>query len=262
MKYPVFLSCVFLISAIARADVVSNPVDYQQGDTHLRGWLVYDDSVKEARPGILVFPEWWGLTDYPKHRAEMLAKLGYVAFAADMYGDDATTDDPAEAGKKMNAVKGDLDTLRARATAALNVLKSSPHVDPKRIAAIGYCFGGGVALELGRSGADLAAIVAFHGSLDSARPQDAKNIKAKVLVCTGADDSFVPPKLVEAFEQEMRDAGVDWQVISYGGAHHAFTNPDADRHHIPNIAYNAAADHRSWAAMQQFFEEVFGPVGR
>jgi dienelactone hydrolase len=237
---------------------VTKAIDYRQGGQALQGWLAYDDSVRGSQPGILVFPEWWGLTDYPKHRAEQLAKLGFVAFAADMYGKGIVTDDPNQAGQLSNKVKGDLDLMRARAAAALDQLKSDPRVDPKRIAAIGYCFGGTVALELARSGADLAGVVSFHGGLDTSRPEDAKNIKGKILVCTGGDDAFVPPQQIAAFEDEMRKGNVDWQVNIYGGAHHAFTNPDADKHHIPNIGYNAKADHRSWAAMQGFFDEIFG----
>lgn len=244
------------------AAIVINPVDYTQGGVQLRGWVAYDDSIKEARPGILIFPEWWGLTDYPKHRAEQLAKLGYVAFAADMYGKDVVTDDPDQAKVLSGKFYDDQDLMRARAAAGLDQLKNDPHVDPKEIAAIGYCFGGSVALELARSGADLAGVVTFHGALKTSRPDDAKNIKGKVLVCTGGDDAFVPPAQVEAFEDQMRQAGVDWQVIVYGGAHHAFTNPDADKHGIPNIKYNADADRRSWAAMQSFFNEIFGPLGQ
>jgi dienelactone hydrolase len=140
----------------------------------------------------------------------------------------------------------------------LDQLKNDPRVDPKRIAAIGYCFGGTVALELARSGADLAGVVSFHGGLDTSRPEDAKNIKGKILVCTGGEDAFVPPQQIAAFEDEMRKGNVDWQVNIYSGAHHAFTNPDADKHHIPNIGYNAQADHRSWTAMRGFFDEIFG----
>jgi len=219
--------------------------------------LVYDNASQAPRPGILVFPEWWGMTDYPQHRAEQLAQLGYVAFAADMYGDGAQTDDPKEAAAWSGKVHGDSATLRARAQAALDVLANDPHVDRTRIAAIGYCFGGTVALELARSGANIVGVVSFHGGLSTANPDDAKNIKGKILVCTGAEDKFIPPDQIAAFEDEMRNAGVDYQVIVYGGAHHAFTNPAADSHHIPNIAYNANADHRSWAAMRSFFDEVF-----
>ncbi len=258
-------SVFFLLMVVPVAcygKIVKTPIQYRQGDTILEGLLVYDDSAKTPRPGVLVFPEWWGLNAYPKGRAEQLAKLGYVAFAADMYGKDVTTDDPAEAGTLSGAVKGDLDLIARKAQAALAVLANDPHVDRNHIAAIGYCFGGMVALELARSGADIAGVVSFHGGLDTPRPEDAKNIKGKVLVCTGGEDAFVPPEQVEAFEDEMRQGHVNWEVIVYGGAHHAFTNPAADSHHIPNIAYNAEADRRSWAAMRAFFDEIFGPAPR
>jgi dienelactone hydrolase len=253
---------LLLSSGVAMADIVKVPTEYHQGGTTLNGWLVYDNSVQTPRPGVVVFPEWWGLTDYPKNRAEQLAQLGYVAFAADMYGNGQTTDDPAEAAKLSTAVKIDLDTLRARAQAALDVLAKDPHVDGSHIAAIGYCFGGTVALELARSGANLTGVVGFHAGLTTDRPDDAKNIKGKVLICTGGEDSFVPPAQVAAFEDEMRKGNVDWQVNTYGGAHHAFTNPAADLHHIPNIAYNAEADKRSWEAMRAFFAGIFGDGGK
>jgi dienelactone hydrolase len=238
-------------------DIVKTPVHYRQGDTDLEGLLVYDNSVQAPRPGVVVFPEWWGLTDYPKHRAEQLAQLGYVAFAADMYGNAKMTDSADEAQTIMKSIEGDPQIMRSRAQAALDALSKDSHVDPKKIAAIGYCMGGTVALELARSGAPLIGVVAFHAGLSTANPDDAKNIKGKILVCTGGDDAFVPPAQVNAFEDEMRNAHVDWQLIAYGGAHHAFTNPEADSHHIPNIAYNADADKRSWAAMKGFFEELF-----
>jgi dienelactone hydrolase len=256
-RFWISLLSLICISSLSRAEIVKVPVDYRQGDTDLKGLLVYDNAAQTPRPGVLVFPEWWGLNDYPKHRAEQLAQLGYVAFAADMYGDDQVTDSAPEATKLMTAVKGDLDVLRGRAQAALDALKKDPHVDPSRIAAIGYCFGGTVALELARSGAPIVGVVSFHGGLDTAHPDDASNIKGKILVCTGGDDAFVPPKQVQAFEEEMRNGHVDWQVLVYGGAHHAFTNPAADSHHLPNIAYNADADRRSWAAMKSFFDEIF-----
>lgn len=246
-----------LVPTLAYGDLVKTPIHYRQGDTDLEGVLVYDNATQAPRPGILVFPEWWGMTDYPIHRAEQLAQLGYVAFAADMYGNGVKTDDPKEATAWSGKVHGDPAMLRARAQAAFDVLANSPRVDRTHIAAIGYCFGGTVALELARSGADLSGVVSFHGGLGTANPADARNIKGKILVCTGGDDKFVPPDQVTAFENEMRDAGVNWQVIVYGGAHHAFTNPDADAHHLPNIAYNADADRRSWAAMKAFFDEIF-----
>lgn len=251
------LFLLIFIPALSRGEIVKVPVDYRQGDTHLKGLMVFDNSVQTPRPGVLVFPEWWGLNDYPKHRAEQLAQLGYVALAADMYGDGNVTENADDAGKLMNGVKGNLDVLRARAQAAFDLLSKDPHVDPNHIAAIGYCFGGTVALELARGGAPLVGVVSFHGGLDTARPEDAKNIKGKILACTGGDDAFVPPAQVQAFEDEMRQGHVDWQVLVFGGAHHAFTNPAADSHHIPNIAYNADADRRSWAAMKAFFDEIF-----
>src|SRR5580658_6561000 len=182
MLQRLLLSLVCFMPAFSLAEIVKTPVHYRQGDTDLEGLLVYDNSITTPRPAVLVFPEWWGLNDYPKHRAEMLAQLGYVAFAADMYGNDQTTDSADEAQKMMTAVKGDLDLMRARAQAALDVLAKDPHVDASKIAAIGYCFGGTVALELARSGAPLVGVVSFHGGLDTTRPGDAANIKGKILV--------------------------------------------------------------------------------
>jgi len=258
LNLPVIAMGVFVFSTIAAAAIKTETITYKQGDTTLKGVIAYDDATQDKRPGVLVFPEWWGLTDYPKHRAEQLAKLGYVAFAADMYGDGKATDTAKEAGQWAGEVKGDNAMLRARAAAALDQLKADPRVDASRIAAIGYCFGGTVSLELARAGAPLAAVVSFHGDLSTKQPNDAANIKAKVLICTGGDDAFVPPAQITAFEEEMRNAKVDYQVIVYGGAHHAFTNPDADRHNIDNIKYSESADKRSFAAMKALFDEVFG----
>jgi dienelactone hydrolase len=238
-------------------DIVSTPVHYRQGDTDLEGTLVYDNAIQTPRPGVIVFPEWWGLTDYPKHRAQQLAQLGYVAFAADMYGNAKTTDSADEAEQLMKGVEGNTELMRARAHAALDVLAKDPHVDPAKIAAIGYCMGGTVALELARGGAPLVGVVGFHAGLATQNPDDAKNIKGKILICTGGDDAFIPAAQVSAFEDEMRNANVNWQVNVYSGAHHAFTNPQADSHHIPNISYNAQADKRSWEAMKGFLAEVF-----
>jgi dienelactone hydrolase len=253
---------VCLVSAWASAEVVMQPVDYTQAGVQLEGWIAYDDAVQQPKPGIIVFPEWWGLNDYAKHRAEELAKLGYVAFAADMYGKGVVTTDKDQAPKLATPFYNDRGLMRARAAAALDQLKADKHVDPSRIGAIGFCFGGSCALELARSGADLAGVVAFHAGLATPHPEDAKNIKGKILVCTGGDDAFVPPDQVNAFEDEMRAGGVDWEVMVFGGAHHAFTNPDAGQYGIPNIKYNAQAEHRSWAAMTEFFDELFGPAGK
>jgi dienelactone hydrolase len=225
----------------------------------MKGFLAYDDSIKTPRPAILICPEWWGLNDYPKTRAKQLAGMGYVAFAADPYGNGQIATNMTDAGK-LAGIRNDRPALRARANAALAILAARPEVDPKKLGVIGYCFGGTMALELARSGANLNAVVSFHGGLDTPTPADASNIKAKVLVCTGADDTSVPPDQVNAFIKEMKDAKVDYAVEIYGGAVHAFTNPANDGSLSPNIKYNAKADARSWAAMNELFGEAFGPV--
>ena len=256
--------CMLLAMAIstsaassARATLHTESVKYTAGDTQCIGYLAYDDTAKNA-PGVLVAPEWWGLTDYPKHRAEQLAGLGYVAFVMDPFGDGQTTDDPRVAGKLSGALRGnDRTVLRQRASAALEILKKDPHVNPAKLAAIGYCFGGTTVLELARSGADVAGVVSFHGGLSTPNPADAKNIKGKVLICHGADDTFESPEEIAGFKKEMNDGNVDWQMNIYSHAVHGFTNPLADSHHIPGIAYNADADRRSWEAMKAFFEEIF-----
>ncbi len=245
----------------AHAAIVTMNIDYKDGDVKCKGYLAYDDQVPGPRPGVLVIPEWWGLTDYTRDRAKQLAGLGYVAFVADMYGEGKTTDDPKEAGKLAGELKPDPAKFRARAKAALDTLRAvgptTGGLDPTKVAAIGYCFGGSAVLELARSGENLAGVVSFHGDLSTTAPAKPGEVKAKVLVCTGADDAFVKPQTVEAFDKEMKAAGADYQINSYGGAVHAFTNPDADRHKIPNIAYNEKADKRSWEAMKAFFAEVF-----
>ena len=260
MKCLLLTLCVAAVAIAARADVVTETVEYRQGSTLCEGFLAYDDSLADPRPGVLVIHEWWGLNDYAKKRARDLASLGYVAFAADIYGKGNRASTPAEAGRLAGAFRSDRALLRARANAALDVLRNHGRSDPKRLAAIGYCFGGGAALELARSGADLAGVVSFHGNLDTPNPKDARNIKAAVLVCHGADDPHVTPEQVLAFQQEMRDAGVDWQLISFGGAVHAFTNPAAGSDPSRGAAYNEKADRRSWIAMTAFFKEIFAEV--
>ena len=240
----------------SRAAIHTETVEYKQGDTTLAGFLVYDDSVKGARPGVLVVHQWFGLTDYEKHRAEMLAQLGYVAFCADIYGKDNRPKDVKEAGALSGKYKGDRALLRARVNAGLDVLKKNELVDTKRVAAIGYCFGGTTAIELARSSADLNGVVSFHGGLDSPTPADGKNIKCKVLALAGADDPFQKPDDLTAFESEMRDNKVDWQIVFYGGAVHAFTQPDPGFVNA-GAKYNEKADKRSWEAMKTFFAEIF-----
>jgi dienelactone hydrolase len=257
MKPWLFGLCALMVAGSgARAAIKSEVVKYKVGDVECQGYLAYDDQGGK-RPGVLIAPEWWGLTDYAKHRAEQLAGLGYIAFAMDPYGDGKITDDPKEAGKLAGALKGDIPLLRQRAAAALEILKKQGRTNPDQLAAIGYCFGGTTVLELARAGADLKGVVSFHGSLATPNPKDAANIRGKVLICHGADDTFESPQEIADFQQSMRDAKVDWQMNIYSGAVHAFTNPDADKHGIPGIAYNEKADHRSFQAMQDMFHEIF-----
>jgi dienelactone hydrolase len=252
------LFALMLAGAVAaRAAIQTQTIEYQQGETTLEGVLVYDDAVKDKRPGVLVVHQWLGLIDYEKHRAEMLAQLGYVAFCADIYGKDVRPKNTGEAGQQAGKYKKDRALLRARANAGLDTLRKQPQVDAKRIAAIGYCFGGTTVLELARSGADVAGVVSFHGGLDSPAPADGRNIKCKVLVCHGADDPFEKAEDLAAFETELRAAGVDWRLIKYGGAVHSFTQPMAGNDNSKGAAYNEKADKRSWEDMKQFFAEIF-----
>jgi dienelactone hydrolase len=248
---------VLLVPMHAQAGVRTEAVAYQDGQVVLEGYKAYDDSVQGKRPGVIVVHEWWGLNAYAKTRAEQLAKLGYLAFAVDMYGKGVSTTNPKEAGSLSGALVSNRSLMRRRAYAGLDVLKRDPLVDVNRIAAIGYCFGGTTVLEMARGGADLAGVVSFHGVLDTPTPADAKNIKGKVLVLTGADDPYVPPAQVNAFQDEMRKGGVDWSMVTYGGAVHSFTNPGSGNDPSKGAAYNEKADKRSWQAMKDFFGEIF-----
>jgi dienelactone hydrolase len=236
--------------------MANKTLEYRDGAVSLKGYLA-DDGRSGARPGVVLFPEAFGIGEHVMERARRLSAVGYVALAADPYGEGAQAKDLPGAIQMMTDVRSDVNRWRARAQAALDALSAQPGVDRARLAAIGYCFGGSTALELGRSGAPLAAIVSFHGGLEAPRPEDARNIRAKVLVCHGANDPLIPPEQVAAFEALMRGTTVDWQVCSYGGAVHSFTNPDADKLGNPALAYNAAADRRSWAAMLALFQEAF-----
>ena len=243
----------------AGAKIVMKSVPYEQGGVKLEGFLAYDDA-KTAQgklPGVLVVHEWWGLNDYVKHRAVMLARLGYVAFAADMYGAGVNTTDPAKARELSSQFYGK-PLMAERARAGLDQLLATGLVDENKVAAIGYCFGGAVCQVLAYSGAPLAGVVSFHGSLVPA-PAGASN-KAKFLICHGALDSFTKPEAVLAFQKSLNEGGFNYEFISYSGAVHAFTNPDSTKlgqKYGLNIAYNAEADHRSWRLMQDFFGELF-----
>lgn len=242
--------------APAAPSTKSESLEYAQAGTALEGYLAYPET-KDKRPGVLVFHDWMGLGPNPKMRADMLAKLGYVALAADLYGKGVRPTTPAEAGKLAGQYKEDRATLRARGQAAFDKLVASGKVDPQKIAVIGYCFGGTAALELARSGAPLAGTVSFHGGLATPHPEDAKNIKGRVLVLHGADDPFVKPEEVQAFETEMRTAKIDWQLVAYGGAVHAFTVEAAGSDPSKGAAYDKKADLRSWDEMKRFFDELF-----
>lgn len=259
MKYLLSLIFVLTFCMDAHAALRTETVEYKQGDTVLEGYLAYDDSVKGKVPGVLIVHEWTGLGPYVKKRAEQIAGLGYVGFAVDIYGKGVRPKDSKEAAAQAAIYRGDRALMRARAQAGLDQLKKYKFVDPARIAAIGYCFGGGTALELARSGADIAGAVSFHGNLDTPRPEDAKNIKAKILVCHGADDPYVNAEQVAGFQNEMRAGGVDWQMNIYGNAVHSFTNPDSGNDSSAGAAYNKEADRRSWEAMKSFFKEIFLP---
>lgn len=245
-----------LVPLSALAVLKTQVVEYKQGNTVLEGYLAYDDAVTTRRPGVMVVHEWMGIGDYVKKRTEQLAQMGYVAFAADIYGKGIRPTNPKDAGAQAGIYRNNRQLMRDRAQAGLAVLQNQPQVDANRIAAIGYCFGGGVVLELARSGAPVAGVVSFHGNLDTPNPADAKNITSKVLVLHGAIDPLVPPSQVAAFEKEMNEANVDWQLIFYSGAVHGFTNPGSGNDKSRGVAYDATADRRSFAAMKLFFDEI------
>lgn len=258
MKLKLFaaLACGVLLAAqSARAEIKTETINYKQGDTALRGFLAYDTAIKHKRPGVLIMHQFMGLTQFEKDVAVRLAKMGYVAFATDVYGADVHPKTPQEGFAVMGKVEHDNALWRARAEAGLAVLEAQKQVDTKRIGMIGYCFGGGTALELDRAGAPIMATVVFHGILTTPNPADAKNIKGHILALQGGDDPVVPQKDVEAFEAEMRAAHVDWEMVQYSGARHAYTMVSAGNDQTKPAAYNAEAEHRSWIAMTDFFRE-------
>jgi dienelactone hydrolase len=238
------------------AAVQFQKVEYKQADTVCEGLLVYDDLFQGKRSGVIIAHQWKGLTDYEKGRAEMLALRGHVVLCADVYGKGIRADNPKDASALAAKYKSDRALLRARINAALDFLRAQERVNSNQIAAMGYCFGGTTVLELARSGADVKGVVSFHGGLSTPNPADAKNIKGKVLALHGADDPFVPDPEVLAFQKEMRDAKVDWQLVAYGGAVHSFTDRSAGNDNSKGSAYNAQADLRSWREMKMFFDEV------
>lgn len=255
-KYFLGVVMVLFFFVEAQARVITRSLEYQHGDKILEGYLAYDDSVAGKRPGILVVHEWWGLNDYVKGWAGQLAELGYVAFAVDMYGKGILAKEREEAARLTGQFK-DPSLLRDRAKAGLRVLTENEFVDKNRVAAIGFCFGGTTVFQLAYSGADLAGAVSFHGGLPTPLQEDRARIKAKIVALHGADDPFVAQDKVDAFQEAMRQSGADWQMISFGGAVHSFSNPAAGNDKSKGSAYDEKAAKRSWEYMQLFFKEIF-----
>ncbi len=257
------LSAFVFVSVESHADdskIKTDEVAYGSDDAPLEGYFAVPGDLKDdgKRPGILLIHDWTGLQEYEKERTKQLAELGYIAFAADVYGKGVRPKDPKQCGVQAKIYRSDRKLFRSRLNAALEQLKKHKQCDPDRIAAIGYCFGGTGVIELARSGADVKGVISFHGGLDSPNPEDGKKIKGKVLVCHGADDPFVPAKDIEAFVKEMNEAKVDWQMISYGGAVHSFTKKAAGDDPSKGAAYDVNADKRSWQHMRMFLEEALG----
>jgi dienelactone hydrolase len=260
MKRLPILSLLLCLTAGAQAAVVGEPVEYREGDTLMRGYLAYDDTVKGPRPGVLVVHEWWGHNDYARSRAEQLAALGYTALAVDMYGDGKQADHPKDAGKFAGELKKNMAVATARFEAAKSLLASHSSVRSDDISAIGYCLGGGIVLEMARRGVDLDLVASFHGSLPTEHPAKKGEVKAEVLVFNGADDPFVKAEQIAAFKAEMEAAGVNYAFTNYPGAKHSFTNPGADafgqKFELP-LAYDETADRKSWQALEQALKRTY-----
>jgi dienelactone hydrolase len=239
-----------------KKNMKTETIDYRVKDQIFRGYFVHD-SKPGRRPAVLVVHEAWGLGEHVKRRAHQLAELGYAAFAVDMFGEGKTATEMAQGLEWTRALRADVDTLRVRIRAAFDTVTARPEVNAQQVACIGYCFGGTTSLELARSGGPVSGVVSFHGGLETTKPAEPGVVKAKLLVCAGADDPFVPHAHIEEFMQEMTKAGADYQVNIYGGAKHGFTNVDADARGLSGLAYNRQADQRSWQAMRDFFEEIF-----
>lgn len=250
------LSILTIFSPRMEAAIHTRTIEYRDGDTVLQGYLAWDDARSGKLSGILLVHDWMGVGPYVQRRAHQMAALGYVVFAPDIYGKTVRPTNGEEAARVASTYRSDRQLTRRRARAGLEVLASQPSVDRHRLVAMGYCFGGMVALELARDGADLRGVVSFHGGLSTPDPEMAKNIKGRVLVLHGADDPFVKPDEVLAFQDEMRQAHVDWQFVAYGGAVHAFTIKEAGNDPSKGAAYDERADHRSWEEMKRFLAEL------
>ena len=252
-----FVSCLL---SVAHAEIQSKVVNYQIAGQPFQGYLSYDDAITGKRPGVLVVHEWWGHNAYARKRADMLAKMGYTAFALDMYGKGKLADHPDDAKKFMQATLSDMKVLITRFNQAMQLLQQHSTVQSNKIAAIGYCFGGGAVLHMARLGTDLAGVVSFHGSLSTKTPAKAGQVKARMLVLNGADDPFVTAEQIDALKQEMKVASAELQFVNYPGVKHSFTNPEADDYgkqfKMP-LVYDAEADKDSWQRMQVFLGKVF-----
>ncbi|WP_225410510.1 dienelactone hydrolase family protein [Stigmatella hybrida] len=250
---------VGLMALTAAAKPVQKPVKYELDGTKFEGVLVYDDSVKKPRPGLVMVPNWLGINEATLKMATNVAGKQYIVFVTDMYGEAVRPKNQQEAGQAAGAVKGDRKLMRARVNKGLELLRAegkAAKLDDKKVGAIGFCFGGTSVLELARSGANVAGVVSFHGGLDAPAPAAENALTAKVLALHGADDPFVPATEVKGFEDEMRKAKADWELVSYGGAVHSFTEPEAN---APGQAhYNAKVAKRAFQAMNNFFAEAFG----
>lgn len=249
---------IIVIPAIpAGAEIVTRTLRYEIDGAVHEGFLAYDDALDGRQPGVLVVHEWWGLNDFARGKARELAELGYVAFAADMYGKDVLAETPEKADELAHPFYADgFVRMRRHARAAFNVLSKQPNVNADRIGAIGLCFGGTSVLQLAYSGAPVKGVVSFHGSLPAPAESDDDDITASILVLHGADDPFVPKEMVDSFTTAMQRAEVDWQFVTYGNAVHSFTNPGVDRYELDGAKYNEKASRRSWEHMQVFFDEV------
>lgn len=258
--FTISIFCILAGLAFAEPDIEGKEVSYKDGKVVMKGYVAYDKNIKGKRPGVLVVHEWWGLNEFAKKRARMLAEMGYTAFALDMYGDGRQLMHPDDAKKFSSELFKNFDTAKLRFNSALEFLKKQPTVNSEKIAAIGFCFGGSIVLNMARQGVDLKGVASFHGGLAAVKPAQPGSVKAKILVLHGADDTFTTQEQIESFKKEMKDAGVDFRFISYPGAIHSFTNPDADMYAKKfnmKVAYNANADKKSWEELVKFLKSIF-----
>jgi len=240
----------------ARAEVETREIEYRQGETPLQGFLAWDAAAKGKRPGVVVIHEWWGQNQHARNQAIRLAKEGYVAFALDMYGKGKVTTHPEDAQAFVAEATKDPQVMAARFDAAMKVLEAQPQVDAARLAAIGYCFGGHVALSMASIRPDLKAVATFHAGIPPPEKIPPGSVKPRILILTGGADPMVPAARIQAFEKEMKAAGARIEVVTYPGAKHSFTNPDAGKAGMEGLAYDAAADRKSWAAMVTMFRQA------